>query len=304
MIIPFLDGFMTFTKVPVTWLLILLSTFLFSQNYTLSQECQEEFQSWYQDSDFLYTQGQVYKQFTQNRSLAQVTDMDTLGRLAFKDEKFLSKAISKKWSGDQIAIKEWKSQLTDFLVLRAYYPPFLLGVSDYQKDFFSTISYQFYHEGFTHLLGNLLLVLIVGGFLERRYSGLTVLSIYLIGGSVAALLFTLTDSVGGAPLIGASGSLCALLGFMFITELKIKTRLFYIILPMKNYMGFVLVPTIYWVILLCMLEDVSGLLAQSSAFSSGVAHGVHLLGFAVGMIMGFIYKKGVQWNIFPEAVQA
>ena len=290
MIIPFLDGFMAFSKVPVTWMLILLNTFLFSQNYSLSKDCQTEFQAWYQDSEFLYTQGQVYKQFSQKRDVAQVSDMETLGRLAFRDEQFLNRAPAKKWSGDQIAIKEWKSQVTDFLVLRAYYPPLLLGVSDFQKDFFSTISYQFYHEGFAHLLGNVLLVLIVGGFLERRYSGLTVFSVYLIGGSLAALLFTMTKSMSGAPLVGASGSLCALLGFMFFMEYKTKTRLFYMILPIKKYMGFVFVPTVYWVLWLCMVEDVSGWLSQSSVFSSGVAHGVHLLGFAVGIGLGFSYK--------------
>ncbi len=290
MIIPFLDGFMTFSRVPITWILIMLNVFLFSQNYTLSQDCQYQFQSWYKNEEFLYTQGQIYKQFNQKRDIARISDMTTLGRLAFRDEKFIGEAPLRQWSGDRVAIAKWREQLQDFLVLRAYYPPLMLGVSEVQSDFFSTISYQFYHEGFTHLLGNLLLILIVGGYLERRYRGLTVFSVYLLGGSIAALVFSLTGLISGAPLVGASGSLCALLGFLFVTDYKTKTRLFYMILPMRRYMGFVFVPTMYWVLWLCMAEDLSGWLAQPSMFSGGIAHAIHLLGFVVGMMLALVFR--------------
>lgn len=293
MIIPFLDGFMAFSRIPITWLVILFNVFLFSQNYGLSKECQSQFDSWYKDQDFLYTQGQIYKQYTngtKKRDVAKVSDMTLLGRLAFKDELFLNKAPYQKWAGDQIAIKLWQEDLSLFMLLRSYYPPMLLGVSDSQKDLFSFISYQFYHEGFLHLLGNMLLVLIVGGFLERRYSGVTVFSIYLLGGFLSALFYSYTSEMSSAPLVGASGSLCALLGFLFIVELKEKTRLFYILLPMKKYMGFVFVPTAYWVIWLCMLEDLSGWLAQPGIYSSGVAHLVHIFGFLVGVSAGLFFK--------------
>lgn len=290
MIIPFLDGFLTFSKAPVTWILILLNVFLFSQNYTLSKECQTEFESWYEDKDFLYTQGQVYRQFNPSRDIARVKDMELLGRLAFKDHDFLTQAPEIEWSGDRVALSDWKRDVGDFMVLRAYYPPFILGMSRQQGDFFSTVSYQFFHEGFFHLLGNVLLILIVGGFIEQRYSGLTVLTLYLVGGSLAAFVFQWTVGLGGSPLIGASGSLCTLLGFLLITQLKVKTRLFYMMLPLKRYAGFVFVPTFYWVLWLCMVEDVSGYLAQPSLFSSGVAHLVHIYGFVIGMAFGYLFK--------------
>lgn len=294
MILPFLDGFLTFSKAPITWLLIVVNAFLFSQNYSLSQDCQKEFQSWYSDNDYLYTQGQLYKQFSHKRGVAKVDDMTTLGRLAFRDADFMKRAPYEEWKGDQIAIDQWRHKVQGFLVLRAYYPPLILGVSDLQNDFFSTISYQFYHEGLGHLLGNVLLILIIGGYLERKHSGMTVFAVYLIGGSLAALLFIHFGSVSGAPLVGASGSLCALLGFLFVTEFKTKTRLFYIILPFKKYMGFVYVPTLYWVLWLTMAEDVSGWLAQPELFSGGVAHVVHILGFIMGCALGGVYLKAQQ----------
>lgn len=269
----------------------MLNCFLFSQNYSLSKDCQSEFEQWYKSEDFLYTQGQIYKQYRQDRDVAQIKNFKTLGRLAFTDENFITEAPLKKWRGDQVAIGTWKTQINDFMVVRAYYPPLLFGVSDSQQDFFSTISYQFYHEGFLHLVGNILLILIVGGYLERRYSGLMVFSTYLIGGSLAAFGFILTAGLSGAPLVGASGSLCALLGVLLALEFKHETRLFYMILPSSKYIGFVLVPTVYWIILLCMLEDVSGLLSQPRLLTTGIAYAVHLSGFGVGFIMGRVFKK-------------
>ena len=59
MIIPFLDGFLGFSKVPITWLIILLNVFFFSQNYQLSKQCTDQFQQWYEDEDFMYSQGQI-----------------------------------------------------------------------------------------------------------------------------------------------------------------------------------------------------------------------------------------------------
>ena len=67
MIFPFLDGFMSFSKIPITWVLIMINVVLFAQNYNLSQECQKKFQSWYEDDSFLYTQGQLISRFSKKR---------------------------------------------------------------------------------------------------------------------------------------------------------------------------------------------------------------------------------------------
>ncbi len=297
MIFPFLDGFLRFSKAPITWLIIFLNAFMFSQNYSISSQCQEQFQTWYQDDEFLFTQGQVYRQFKHERSIAQIEDSSMMGRIAFRDDKFLLKALTKEWDGDQIAIRDWKNKLQDFLVVKAYYPPYLLGVSESNRDLFSTISYQFYHEGFWHFLGNVLLILLVGGYLERRYSGLVVFGTYLMGGALSAYLFAQAIGLNGAPVVGASGSLCALFGLLLAFEYSKKTRLFYMLLPTKKYMGFVFVPTVYWIFLFCMLEDVTGLLAQPAALSSSIAHWVHILGFLVGFLLGLALKKiGVVQN--------
>ena len=220
MIVPFLDGFLDFNKAPITWLLILFNIFSFFQSYELSKNCQSELGYWYKNRDFLYTQGSVYKQYGSHGTVSQEKDMTILGRLAFQDQGFLTVALKKKWSGDQIAIASWKENLSEFLSLKAYYPAAILGMSDFQKDFFSIITYQFYHENFTHLLGNLLLILLIAGYLESRHSGLLIFSVYLMGGAFAAVYGVVHPS--GIPLVGASGSLSALLGFLMVMHFHEK----------------------------------------------------------------------------------
>ena len=291
MIIPFLDGFLNFSKAPITWLIVLFNLFMFTQNYVLSKQCQDEFAHWYEDNDFLFVQGQVYKQYNRNREIASIDNNEFVGKIAFKDEAFMQKAGASLWKGDQVAIDYWKKDLAGFLLVRNFYPPLILGVSDSNKDWLSFFSYQFYHEGFTHLLGNLLLILILGIFLERRHSGLLVFFTYLTGGSLAAWLFSMTGGLTGAPLVGASGSLCALIGFLFVAHFKEKTRLFYIILPANKYMGFVFVPTFMWVLWLCMIDDLAGIIAKPEVVSGGIAHMVHIYGFLMGCGLAFLWQK-------------
>lgn len=292
MIVPFLDGFLPFRKIPITWVIILFNMFIFSQNRGLSKICNEQFASWYEDKNFIYTQGQIYLQFKgEDSEVSRIKDPYVVGKLAFKDEVFLQKAAKGLWQGDVIAINKWREDIKQYLILRDIYPAFFFGVSGAHNGPFSFLSYQFFHEGLWHLLGNILLILLVGGFLERRYSGLAVFTTYIISGFLAAFVYSLTAHLTGAPLVGASGSLCGLLGFLFYTNFDEKTRLFYLILPTKNYMGFVKVQTCYWVIWFCMLEDIAGWVARPELFSGGIAHAIHLLGFLAGIGIGFVYLK-------------
>ena len=65
-------------------------------------------------------------------------------------------------------------------------------------------------------------------------------------------------------------------------------------------MGFVYIPTAYWVIGLCTLEDLSGWLAHPSAFAGGIAHAIHLLGFLVGTGLALISQKVLGINTSNE----
>ena len=319
MIFPFLDGFLSFRKIPVTWCLLILNFCVFIQSYDLSRACQERFKNWTQDPNFLHTQGQLYQKFLNLPS--PVENTERLGLMAFRDESFLSQSYggrtqrdlsqiprtgesyirpqvelgessrresSQKESSLPRALASWEKNRDTFLVLRAYYPAFLLGVSETQQNFLSFITYQFIHDEMGHLLVNLILLLIIGGFLETRWGGLWVLGMYLLGGAWGAFFYVYLQWVDATPLVGASGSVCALLGFLLKTKWSERTRLFYMIFPLRPYIGFVSVPTFLWMFWLFIFEDLGGVMAQSSLALNPVAHGVHLLGFGAGVFGGIL----------------
>ena len=76
------------------------------------------------------------------------------------------------------------------------------------------ITYQFLHEGFLHILFNLLGLFFLGPTLERHWGGNRFLRFYLMCGTAGGLLYILLSSVhllSMGTLIGASGAILGLL---------------------------------------------------------------------------------------------
>ncbi len=73
------------------------------------------------------------------------------------------------------------------------------------------LSYQGLHTGLSHLLGNMLVLLLVGRILVARVGQVWFAVIYIVSGIGGGIGFALlTDSV--QPMIGASGALFGLVG--------------------------------------------------------------------------------------------
>jgi len=288
MIFPILNGLSSFRRSPVTWILVLTNVFLFSQNWQQSKASRGQLQSWYQDGEFLTTQGRVYQQFKEARQPAfrSLKDRRFLGVMAFQDQDFLDQAQQTQWVGDQVAIRSWQESLEQYIFIRDFYPAYAHGVHAGDKQLFSFFSYQFFHEGFMHLFGNILLIMLVGNFLEKRHSGLLVFTTYLITGAGAAWLYTVLLGANGAPLIGASGSLCGLLGLFFTLHFQEKTNVLFFVLPKEGYYGLTRLQTGLWVPWLCVLEDIAGWMARPELYAGGISHFVHLMGFFCGCGLG------------------
>ncbi len=114
---------------------------------------------------------------------------------------------------------------------------------------------MFLHGGFLHLAMNMLILWQFGASLEWRMGAARFAALYLAGGvlaNLAALPF-----LSGANFIGASGAVCAVLGFVAFFD-------------RFNRKGLVL-----WVVLISFLPLLVGL---------NVAWQVHLCGFAVGFL--------------------
>lgn len=301
--IPFLDGLKPMSKAPVTWIIVALNLFIFANTDLAIRHISSRLHSFYDDDEFIGTQARVYRQYLKKEnpkhfllnSNAHFINI-YLSYLALKDQKFLDIAPDLEFSGDRVAINKWKENLAKINQIRTLHPHYVWGVSANNQSFWDKITYQFAHDGWGHLLSNIIFLLIFGAYLEKRWGGLAVLTTYLLGGWLAANLYTNFIGVSGAPLVGASGAVCALSGFIFAKRAFYPTKLFYILLPMRGYFGFVYVQTWIWVFVFWLVDDIAGWIESVPEMSGGVAHFVHLSGFVIGALVSVAYPFETEFS--------
>lgn len=142
-------------------------------------------------------------------------------------------------------------------------------------------TYQFVHEGFSHILFNMLGVLFFGPAVERRVGSKEFLLLYLVCGTLSGALSLLLYVATGAwyvYLLGASGALFALL-------------LAYAVLYPDSVIliwGIIPVPAPILVLGYAAIE----LLSILFGMNQGVAHATHLFGFGVCWLY-FLVRFGI-----------
>ena len=142
---------------------------------------------------------------------------------------------------------------------RAY--PVLRGAPTYV----GLVSFILGHASWEHLLGNFMLILLIGPLLEERYGSLKLLAMILVTALVTGLV---NLAVSNTVLLGASGIV-----FMMI-----------LLASMANVRGgeipltFIAVAVIY----------LGGEIVKSFRADDHVSHMAHLIGGAVGALFGFI----------------
>ena len=87
---------------------------------------------------------------------------------------------------------------------------------------YTIITYMFLHSGISHLLGNMVVLIILGYYLEALVGKARFLSVYLISGIVtivfdvaSRILFNTSLSV---PLVGASGAIMGIAAFLAVVR--------------------------------------------------------------------------------------
>lgn len=154
------------------------------------------------------------------------------------------------------------------------YTNLALNPADLMQKPWTIITHMFVHANFDHLFWNMLFLFFFGTELERRIGEGKFLGIYLLSGIVAATGQILLVPTG--TLVGASGALYGVLGCLAIIAPEIRVFLFFII-PM----------TIRWAVVLFAVIDF-----LMSGTSDNIAHAAHLSGLALGLIIGYMMKKG------------
>lgn len=150
------------------------------------------------------------------------------------------------------------------------------------------LTYQFLHGGFFHLASNMWFLFVFGDNLEDRLGRVNFLLFYLSGGIFAALLHVLVFPGSTIPLVGASGSIAAVLGayYYFFPYAKIDTLIFFVFISRVWLSSHFMLG--YWF----FIQVVSASLELFSPEVSGIAFWAHVGGFAFGYLLARIYDLG------------
>jgi membrane associated rhomboid family serine protease len=314
MILPIINGILSFRKAPVTWMLLIINVlvFVFTQkNVEISQKVLEKSLD---DVFFVSTQGYVYANMIKKnaslysetvkelsrRSLASndTTSNRLLGGLALRDSYFFKNALDTDVDGDKVAMNYWRKKFTNIVSVQQEHPSYLMGLTDEDLNLRSLITYQFAHGGVSHLVGNMIFFLFFACVLEQVIGGVALLAIYLLSGLMGALIYILMSDASAIPLIGASGAVSGIMGlFVFLFWRKNIRYLYFLFIPKRGFFGFIFLPA--WVVLFVWgIHDLAGYLGTPN-YLGGIAYSAHLGGELCGFLFGLCFYLLRKWRGLP-----
>jgi membrane associated rhomboid family serine protease len=143
---------------------------------------------------------------------------------------------------------------------------------------------MFIHEGWMHLLGNMLYLWIFGDNVEDRLGHFGFVVFYLACGAAAAMGQIAVSLDSTVPMIGASGAIAGVMGAYFVLypHSRVLTIVFLLF-----FMDMVEIPAIFFLGIWFIKEVFSGVGSLGTqSMSGGVAVWAHVSGFAVGALVG------------------
>jgi len=141
------------------------------------------------------------------------------------------------------------------------------------------VTSMFVHADIFHLIFNMLFLIAIGLPLEARIGKGKFVMIYVIGGIIGTLIFSITEMFAvTVRLVGASGAISALMGAMLV--LYPKERIVFFLGPILTNRFKVWIPITVWFAMQLLFYVFD---------NSAVAYMAHIGGFAAG--------AGIAWTI-------
>jgi len=139
----------------------------------------------------------------------------------------------------------------------------------------------FLHLNVLHLLGNMVFLAAVGPAVESAAGAARFLTVYFLGGLAGvALHWAFADKTGTPPpLIGASGCISALIAYYAFRYYHLRVS----IAPRAT-------TPVYGIVAIWLLLQIAGAFVSLGSFQAGTAYWTHLGGFAMGMVLSFVFS--------------
>ncbi len=327
MIFPFWLKMTYFKRAPVTLMLFLICVFFYlvlpmkngihlprELSQKLSQKSFSSVQSYLYESYVKDNKPSEWKfwekRFSERSQYLKGAEWEDFWfQMSFKDGPFLGMILDLAPHPDSIRYESWKKIFIEFKNYQQRDFSGLFGVSTYGSGWSHFITYQFIHSGFLHLFSNMMILLLFGILVELQVGSWACLLLYLLGGVAGGLFYNLTTGSNMAPLIGASGSVSALLSFYLVMEPRRYLRFFFFFFPSEDYFGDIYLSK-WWLIPLLILTDINALLTHPD-WSLTVAHTAHLGAILFGLLMAGVAKllsfqprlnETLSWVTHPEEI--
>ena len=147
---------------------------------------------------------------------------------------------------------------------------------------------MFLHEGWLHVLGNMLYLWIFGDNVEDSLGHAGFLLFYVFCGAAAALGQVAIHPASTIPMIGASGAIAGVMGayFLIYPHSRILTVVFLVV-----FLDMVEIPAIFFLGFWFVKELFNGVGSLGTrSMTGGVAFWAHIAGFAAGGLVGLIWR--------------
>jgi membrane associated rhomboid family serine protease len=154
----------------------------------------------------------------------------------------------------------------------------VLGPTSYAHEFniYQFITYQYVHDGFWHIFGNMLWLFFVGPIIEEMWGSKNFIITYTVAGIFSGILHMLFSN---GHLLGASGSVYAIIT-AFALYYPNQQILIWGIFPVK----------VKYLFMFYLLTTFIGLMPSGP--NDGVSHLAHLGGIIVGFVaVKFLFKS-------------
>jgi len=185
----------------------------------------------------------------------------------------------------QIAFNQGSYALENFITNYGVVPALIMR----GKSLSTLLTSMFIHAGFTHILFNMLFLLVFGDNVEDKLGHFGFLIFYLVTGLVASFSQIAVDPSSMIPSVGASGAIAGVLGGYLILFPRGYVRTF---IFLGLLMRISRVPAVVFIGFWFMIQFLNGMitLGVNTVETGGVAYWAHIGGFVAGSVLSIIYR--------------
>ncbi len=271
------------------FIMLNICVYLFTNVSFDSWPAKKDYQD-FQNKGFNQAIAQMYLQTLDGYQKKELKYLETekLAQLAIKDQFFWSKSVSFPFVGDALQIDSVKALLRQ---LKSDYQTSVqhqLGLGQAATSPWAWVTYQFTHFSFMHLFSNLIFIFMVVAYLEKKINHAWICTVYLLGGIGGGVSFLMFSHNNDLSVIGASGSVCALLSFLVVIKKNTMMPWTYFFAPIPGGYGEIYLPA-FLIFPVYLVADFTSMLWEPTGVSSSIAHSAHIGGTLTGLCLGMLF---------------